>query len=67
MRPMRRHNLKRHPIECSHSSALRARVGRAAKRHRMTYVDWVACYGMVDTMPTALSDEGRDVGQPDFF
>lgn len=34
------------------AQALRARIGRAAKRNGMTSAEWIEKYGLVDVMPT---------------
>jgi len=42
---------RRVPPIGSAATAQRARVGRAAKRHGMSYDTWVKSYGMVDKLP----------------
>ena len=53
--PAKRRKLRRivHPeIYGDASTAHRARVGRAARRHGMSFREWVDRYGMVDKLPT---------------
>ncbi len=52
----KRKNLKRlvHPVvQGSANTALRARVGRAAKRAGISFQSWVERYGMVDKRPAS--------------
>lgn len=50
----KRRNLRRivHPeIEGNAATALRARVGRAARRHGLSFSTWLERYGLVDKLP----------------
>jgi len=52
--PAKRRSLRRivHPeLEGNADTALRARVGRAARRYGLSFKDWVTRYGMVDKHP----------------
>lgn len=52
--PAKRRSLRRivHPeLEGNADTALRARVGRAARRYGLSFNEWVERYGMVDRHP----------------
>jgi len=44
-------------IGANSQTALRARIGRAAKQHGMTMAEWVDRYGEVDRLPDAVRDQ----------